>query len=129
MHVVAFDCCFSVSPFGTFQAFTIDFGHWGRTDDLNFTYLFSMLHISPRQKKSSNLFVKLRSDLRINPHAGTVHAGVSHQSEIASNYPPHNRNPTPHTLFGCCQTQPFTLRELNLFRLLNQTDPTLWFVG
>jgi hypothetical protein len=69
MHVVAFDCCFSVSPFGTFQAFTIDFGHWGRTDDLNFTYfLFSMLHtVGSRQIKSSKLFVKLRSDLRIHP--------------------------------------------------------------
>ena len=48
-------CClrllFFGIPIGTFQAFTSDFGHWGRTDDLNFTYfLFSMLYKPSAEK-------------------------------------------------------------------------------
>jgi hypothetical protein len=66
MHIVAFDCCFSSS----FYLLPLILGiEDGQTITISPTSYFPC-YISPRQKKSSNLFVKLRSDLRIHP-AGT----------------------------------------------------------
>ena len=55
-------------PIGTFQAFLpliLGIGD-GQTISISHTSYFPC-YISPRQKKSSDLFVKLRSDLRIYP--------------------------------------------------------------
>ena len=75
-------------PIGTFQAFLpliLGIGD-GQTISISHTSYFPC-YISPRQKNSSNLFVKLRSDLRIHPRTvhtvDSTHNTVTRQARVS----------------------------------------------